>query len=295
MPSAIAAAWESAGRRVPLLGHDVFVVDLPCTSGEVPAAPVLVLHGFPTSSVDWHAVAPRLATRRRVVLFDFLGYGASDKPDQPYSLFAQADLAQAVAAHAGLDEVALVSHDMGDSVAGELLARDLDGRLPFRVERCVLTNGSIYLDLAHLTDGQRLLRSLPDERLTDAAPDHAALAAALRATLAPGSAGERVDAELDAMAELIVRGGGNTLLARLIRYLDERVEHEGRWTGAIEEHPAPLAVVWGDEDPIARVAMVERLAGRRPDAAVVRLAGVGHYPMVEAPEAFGAALTAALA
>ena len=148
--------------------------------------PVLVLHGFPTSSHDWHRVLDRFARRRRVVLPDLLGFGLSDKPDQRYSLFEQADLVEAVAGDLGLDEVSLLTHDMGDSVGGELLARSLDGTLSFEVTSRVLTNGSVYIDMAHLTDGQQLLLSLPDERLAEGL-GRDALVDALRATFAPGA------------------------------------------------------------------------------------------------------------
>jgi pimeloyl-ACP methyl ester carboxylesterase len=122
----------------------------------------------------------------------------------------------------------------------------------------------------------------------DAAPTTELLVAALRATCAPDSTVP--DDELAALAELIVRDGGNRLLPRTIRYVEERLEHEGRWTGAIERHPAPLTIGWGDLDPIAVWPMAERLHAARPDATLVRLPGIGHYPMLEAPDAFSAAL-----
>jgi pimeloyl-ACP methyl ester carboxylesterase len=84
------------------------------------------------------------------------------------------------------------------------------------------------------------------------------------------------------------------MLPRIIRYLDERRQFEHRFTGAIETHPAPLTIVWGDLDPIAIWEMTDQLVERRPDAARTRLEGVGHYPMVEAPEAFVAAVLAGL-
>ncbi len=96
------------------------------------------------------------------------------------------------------------------------------------------------------------------------------------------------------MAAAIVRDGGNALLPRVIRYIEQRREHEHRWTGAIERHPAPLHVVWGDLDPVAVWPMVERLLAARPDAIVHRLDGVGHYPMVETPSRFNDALLTAL-
>lgn len=288
----ILESWAGAGSRLRIGDDDVFVVDAAAT-GPTDVPPILVLHGFPTSSIDWRVVLPMLRAERRVVLFDFPGYGLSSKADRAYSLFEQADVVEALAAALSLEVVDLVTHDMGDSVGGEVLARSIDGTLGFEVRRRVLTNGSIYLDLAQLTDGQKLLAALPDEALADdAAPDVDALERALLDTLA----GPPPDAdEVRAAADLVVLDGGNRLLPRLIRYIAERGEHEGRWTGAIERHPAPLHVVWGDRDPIAVWPMTDRLLERRPDATRTRLTGVGHYPMVEAPDAFAAAVLGTLA
>ena len=80
-----------------------------------------------------------------------------------------------------------------------------------------------------------------------------------------------------------MRDDGHLLLPRLIRYIEERRQNESRFTGAIESDPSPLHIVWGMDDPIAVPSMVDTLLAARPDATVVRLEGVGHYPMVEAP------------
>jgi pimeloyl-ACP methyl ester carboxylesterase len=281
------AAWEERGRRLSLAVGDVWALDQPAVD-DAGLDPVFVLHGFPTCSFDWRRLLPTLGARRRVVLFDFPGFGLSAKPDVRYRLRDQANVAEAVAAELGLERVALVTHDMGDSVGGELLARDLDGQLAFAISGRVLTNGSIYLDLAQLTAGQLFLLDLPDARLEAAlgGDDGAAMRAALAATCSPSH--QPSDEELAAQWALISRNGGHTLLPRTIRYIEDRRAEESRYTGAIERHPSPLGVVWGDQDPIAVVAMAHRLAERRPDATTAVLDGVGHYPMIEAPERFGA-------
>lgn len=285
--------WYSLGAMHHLLANDVFVVDVPPLAPVPSDDAVLVLHGFPTSSFDWRASIDTMRATRRVVLLDMLGYGFSAKPDVAYRLGAQADLVEAVAQALGLTSVALVTHDMGDSVGGEILARSIDGTLSFGVTRRVLTNGSIYIDMAHLTDGQKLLCALPDESLPEGSGvDVEAMATALGATFAPDN--DVAADELRAMSELVVRSEGNRRLPRLIRYIDERRQHERRWTGAIETHPAPLTVIWGDLDPIAVYPMVEQLHAIRPDATIHRLEGIGHYPMVEAPARFNAALAVAL-
>ena len=86
------------------------------------------------------------------------------------------------------------------------------------------------------------------------------------------------------------RTARRAIAPRLIRYIEERRRSETRFTGAIERHPSPLVVVWGRDDPIAVPAMTDRLARARPDAPAVLLTGVGHYPMLEAPERFLEAL-----
>jgi len=288
----IAEDWTAEGTRRQLAGHEVFVVDRPA-SGDQTGDPLLVLHGFPSCSMDFRSCLDRLAEHRRVLLFDFLGFGLSAKPDQHYLLTEQADVAAAVVADAGIERVALLSHDMGDSVGGEVLARSIDGELDFEISRRVLSNGSIYIRMAHLTPGQELLRAAPDEML----PEDTFLGAdgftgGLANTFAPDH--QVPHDELDAQWQMMSRLDGHRLLPRTIRYLEQRFELEDRWTGAIERHPSPLTIVWGDLDPVAVYPMTDRLLEARPDATRITLEGVGHYPMVEAPDRFTDAVLSGL-
>jgi pimeloyl-ACP methyl ester carboxylesterase len=228
-------------------------------------------------------VVSGLAADRTVLFLDLPGFGLSEKRDMRYSVELHADVVAAYVSEAGAERLALLTHDMGDTVGGELLARSLEGEWPVEVTRRVLTNGSIYLEMAQLTDGQKLLLSLPDEQ-TAGGPDATSLEAALAATMAPGSTEARGDLVGD--AEMILRSGGNHLLARTIRYIEDRRRAESRYTGAIESHPSTLGVVWGSEDPIAVRAMTTQLTERRPDADLRILEGIGHYPMLEDPAAF---------
>jgi pimeloyl-ACP methyl ester carboxylesterase len=281
--------WEARGHRLAFDGRSVWVLDVPAIDDGA-EDPLLVLHGFPSCSFDWRNVLDALRARRRVIAVDFLGFGLSDKPDLRYGMRLQADVIEAVARDLGLTAVALLTHDMGDTVGGELLARSLEGSLPFAVTRRVLTNGSIYIDMAHLTTGQQLLLSLDDAPTELVQAD--GFKAGLAGTFSPKSA--VADDELEAQWLLAERNDGHRLLARTIRYIEDRRAEERRFTGAIETHPSPLAVVWGADDPIAVVAMTDELSRARPDAPVTILDGVGHYPMIEAPDRFAAAVTAAL-
>jgi pimeloyl-ACP methyl ester carboxylesterase len=287
-----ASGWEAIGRHRALCGHRVFTIDAPPIGEEV-HEPLLVLHGFPTSSFDYTAVLDPLRSGRRVLLIDGLGYGLSAKPDLPYTLALQADLVAAFVAELSVTRVSLLTHDVGDTVGGELLARRAEGRWPVEITRRVITNGSIYIEQAHLTNGQQFLLGLPDEKLPADAPVSAAtLTRSLRETFSPDTAvppdGSPEDL-LPATVEQIMRDEGHLLLPRLIRYIEERRRNEARFTGAIESDPSPLHIVWGLDDPIAIPSMVDTLRAARPDATVDLLEGVGHYPMVEAPDRFLAA------
>jgi len=285
-------AWEQLGQYRELAGHRIFTIDAPAL-GEQQHEPLLVLHGFPTASFDFHLVLDDLRAHRRVCLVDFLGYGFSAKPDIAYTLAGQADIVTAFTAELGLRELALLTHDMGDTVGGELLARNVDGDWPVAITQRALTNGSIYIEMAHLSAGQELLLSLPDERLAPGLIDEATVGAGVAGTFSRHSTVS--DEELAAHAQLVTRDDGHLILPRLIRYIEERRREQHRYTGAIETHPSPVHVVWGADDPIAVVEMVDRLRRARPDARVTVLDQVGHYPMVEAPEQFLAAVTSALA
>jgi pimeloyl-ACP methyl ester carboxylesterase len=56
----------------------------------------------------------------------------------------------------------------------------------------------------------------------------------------------------------------------------------------------PVHIIWGKLDPVARYPMATRLHSLRGEAPLVTLEDIGHYPMVEDPEAFSTAMLAAL-
>jgi pimeloyl-ACP methyl ester carboxylesterase len=280
--------WRDDGRFIDVGGKQIFVMD----TNSHPGPFVFILHGFPSSSFDWHLVVPELAKRQRVITFDFLGFGLSDKPDQAYSLYEQADIAEAVAADVGIDRCVLVSHDMGDTVAAELMMRQTEGKLPFTIERSILTNGSIFIDLVQLSAGQQFLLALPDEKL--AAPMGGATDSSggprpgLAATFS--EANPPPDEELDAMVALMQHGGGDRLLPRTVRYIEERRRDQPRWTEGLVSFDGPMTALWGELDPIAVLPMTERLKELRPATEIVTWPDVSHWPSIEVPDRVAAAI-----
>ena len=119
---------------------------------------VLLLHGFPTWSYDYAVVAHDLARDHDVITLDFLGYGASDKPNPyEYSVSESADTVEDLAAHLHLDSLRLVAHDYGGIVAQELLDRALAGRLGFIIDSLVMLNSGVVYSAYRPTRMQKLL------------------------------------------------------------------------------------------------------------------------------------------
>jgi pimeloyl-ACP methyl ester carboxylesterase len=271
--------WLVAGRHVEASGMRIFVSE----RGAGPS--ILLLHGFPTSGYDWTGVIRRLEDGYRCVAPDFIGFGLSDKPAAfSYSLFQQADAVEALARALGIGETHVVSHDMGTSVHTELLAREQEGRLGFRVRSSTFLNGSMLQDVATITPFQKLLASnetLPQamdicEHLTPAYVE--GLKAIMKKPECIG-----VD-DATVMTELLRYQDGNRRMPAIAGYMRERYLHRERWIGALRNAKAPLQFVWADGDPIANVNVGRGLAKEAPQARYTELRGLGHFLLIEDPE-----------
>ena len=74
--------------------------------------PIILMHGFPDNLHLYDRLLPHLSPPRRVVAFDFLGWGSSDKPfGYPYTSANQVGDLDAVITQLGLGQVTLVAHD----------------------------------------------------------------------------------------------------------------------------------------------------------------------------------------
>ena len=280
------AQWRDSGRMMRTPAGEVFVRS---EDGDGPT--ILLLHGYPSSSFDYRHVIAHLHGRAWVTL-DFLGFGLSDKPrPHRYSLFEQADIVQAVLAGT-TGPVVLVAHDMGTSVATELLARDIESHLPFDLQAAVLTNGSVILHRANLRPIQKILRG-------PLGPVAARLTSERGFSRGFGklfSSGHPLTPdEAEAQWALLAHHDGHRIPHLLISYLGERVEYASRWHGAVADWPKPLSFLWALDDPVATTNVLDGLRDLRPAADVVELPGVGHYPQVEVPDVFARAALSLLA
>jgi len=279
-------AWGRRGHPEEFRGCRIHCFHQP---GEGPL--LLLLHGFPNSSYDWREVIA-LEPERAILAFDFLGFGLSDKPaDHEYTLSWQADLTEELVRRHGGGPVEMVAHDMGTSVATELFARDLDGRLEMEFSGALLFDGNVIIERANFVLGQKVLRSRLGPVFARTSSGRV-----FRWQLGSvfGSAHPMSAEEGDSQWALMHFKHGNRIGDKLIGYTFERATYAERWHGAVRDWPGHLAFAWGLEDPVSTTHVLEGLRDLRPAAPVHELPGLAHYPHVEDPPAFHRAMTAAL-
>ena len=270
------AAWRDAGRYLAIGSHRVFW-------REAGTGPVLLLiHGFPTASWDWYAVLEPLADRYRVLCLDMLGFGFSSKPwPYRYRIAEQADVCEALLGACGVDACHVLAHDYGDTVAQELLARHNAGAMGATITSLCLLNGGLFPETHRARLVQRLLAG-PLGGLVVRLMDRRRFDRSMRAIF--GADTQPSEAELADFWSLVEHGAGRVVMRGLIRYMDERKAFRGRWVGALQATDVPLRLIDGTADPVSGGHMVARYRELVPEPDVIELAGVGHYPQVEAPD-----------
>ncbi len=286
--AAVQEAWRQRGRLVALPdGHRLFVVQ------EGSGPDLLLAHGFPSTSHDFAAAWPALTARYRVTVFDHLGFGFSDKPaSASYSLLDQGRRAGELARALGIQHAYLLGHDMGLTIAVEMLCRAETTTLGFSIDRLVLCNGSHLVELAHLTPFQQMILSDEGAQSFCRSFDAEAFATGLEFLWGHGAPPPKL--ELRAIAYWLAAGEGLAVFPKIAKYNLERTTYAERWRSILTRTAVPIRVVWGDRDPIAVFEIGQRLAAMG-HAPLTVLDGVGHYPQLEAPERWAQAVLAALA
>jgi len=250
--------------------------------GPADGPPITLIHGFPTSSHDWAAVLPHLTDAGfRVTMLDRLGFGSSAKPrGHRFLLTEQASLVEDLWRQLGIGTTDLVAHDYGTSVAQELLSRS-----PERFTSVTFLNGGVYPDLHRPIAIQRLLRG-PLGPIVGRLSSERMFAVAMRKIMRRPVE----QADIHSLWLSMSGNGGKRVQHELLHYMDERKVHETTWVDAMESFAGPFEFIWGPEDPISGAHVLERIRQRIPGARVDELAGVGHYPQIEAPHAVALAL-----
>ncbi len=272
--------WRRTGKTFAFEGHPIFYRDE--GQGDV----LVLIHGYPTASWDWHLLWPELTRRYRVIAPDMLGFGFSAKPlRHAYSILEQATLHEQLLQTLGVKRTHLLGHDYGVSVASELLARHEDRRRERRegleLRSVCLLNGGLFPETHRPRLIQKLLAS-PLGPILSRLAGESTFKRSFAAIFGPRT--QPSAQELRDFWELVSSEHGLWVSHRLLGYMAERRTHRERWVGALVNTSVPRRLINGPVDPVSGAHMAERYRELVPEPDVVTLPGIGHYPQVEDPQ-----------
>ena len=272
--------WKSKGKMITINNHNIFVID----QGQSKHT-LLILHGYPTSSFDYYKVLPELSKFYRVIIHDHIGFGFSDKPiTYSYSLIDQATIALQLWEHLNITHATLLAHDYGTSIATEIIARANKCSINLTLEKLILCNGSIHIELSQL----RLIQKLLKHSIIGPYVRYFTNAYIFNRNIKNVffDANMVTDQELKAMWEQLIHNNGKSVIHKLSNYINERYTYWDRWIGALKETPIPTQIIWAENDPVAVPDIARLLATEITNNQLHWLPKTGHFPMIESPEAW---------
>lgn len=230
------------------------------------AQTIVLLHGFCGSSAYWNKLIPLLSGSHRVIAPDLRGHGDSSAPDEPYTMERFADDLASVVDKLQLASVHLFGHSLGGYVTLAFAEKHADKLGSFG-----LIHSTGYPDdEAAKANRDKGARSIGESGME---PFVKALVPKL---FAPGHVTAMPD-EVRLAKEI----GEGTKPLGAIRTLQGMRDRPDR-THVLRDTSLPVLLVAGEEDQI--IPPEKTFAASGANIRQVRMAGVGHMGMLEAPE-----------
>lgn len=241
--------------------------------------PVLLLHGWPTSSFLWRNVMPGIAEHRRVLALDLPGFGKSDKPlEATYSFRYFEKTLDAFVDSLGISKVGLAVHDLGGPV-GLYWA----SRRPEILDRLAILNTIVYPEMSWAVVAFVAACKLPLIRSVMTSPW--GLGKSLRFGVHDTSR-LRDDAVAGTQAPFADKGSRKALLKAGGNLSPKGFRVIAEWVPTVQ---VPVQIVYGEKDRILPDIgkTVSRLRKDIPHARVHPLSDCGHFIQEERPEEIG--------
>ncbi|MEM8959947.1 MAG: alpha/beta fold hydrolase [Acidobacteriota bacterium] len=241
--------------------------------------PILLLHGWPTSSFLWRRVMPPIAVGHRVIALDLPGFGRSDKPlDVSYSFRFFDRILSGFIDALELDTVSLAIHDLGGPIGLYWSSQHTE-----RLDKLIVLNTLIYPQVSWAVALFLASIKLPGVRSVMSSPW--GLRLALRIGVAKAShladdAIEGIQAPFQTSADrAALLAAGSNLSPKGLAEIE-------RWLPSLQ---VPVRGIYGVRDRILPdiAKTMRRLKTDVPHAEITSLADCGHFLQEERPEEIG--------
>lgn len=252
----------------------------PVNSSDKP--PVLLLHGLPSQSYGWRGILPELASQGlRAIAPDWIGFGFSAKPEKRDFAYTPDAFVQALADFVTALEIERFSLVVQGFVGSAGLQYAL--RHPEAIARLAILNTPISTDAKLPWKIKQLGLPLAGEVATQDP-------LLVDRTLEGGGPYQVADQDLDVYRRPFLKSSaaGRSLLATIRNLQLKQVTAEiasgfSQWT-------QPTLIIWGISDPWLPLTQAQAFASSLPNAELVELEEVGHYPQEDWHEKVSAAL-----
>ena len=243
--------------------------------------PIVLLHGFPTSSHLWSGVVPLLPGGHRVVVLDLLGFGRSDPATSArVDLRAHADRLVEVLDALGINFACIAGHDVGGGVAQSVAIRH-----PHRVSKLCLVS-SVAFDGWPAREVKLARAMLPLTRHLPPGFIHSII----RADLLRGYQDhDRGAHDIELFLRPFADTAGRDALMRHFAELDSSDTQS--LASRLEEIVSPTSIVWGERDPFLPAALGRRLHAAIPNSSLEVIPGARHFLPAECAHAVAATIS----
>lgn len=288
--------WAKSGQYLNWNGYAIFYIhhiNKQCKANNT----LLMVHGYPTHSFDFKQVMNKLIASNKfsqIILYDQIGHGFSDKPSNKtfnYSVHRQVDLLQSLIRYLNLRQFHIMAHDLGDTVIQEFMSRIIDKRKENKGSGiviksiCFLNGGLIPTVYRPL-----FMQKLCINPLTKPIIIHLFNQWSFKRSIAK-IWGKRIALRNDIIEQMwlaMTYKNGVGPLVNILRYMKERKKFCDRWINSLiqssEELKIPMILINGLLDPISGKHVAEKFEELVPNATVIKLKDVGHWPNIEAPD-----------
>lgn len=257
-------------------------------------APLVLLHGTPSSSLIWRNVLPRLvSTGYKVHVYDLLGFGLSERPwDSAVdtSMTGQVPVLEGLLAHWGLSDgkFHLAAHDIGGGVAQRFAVTS-----PERLRSLTLVDVVSYDSYPSARTKQQMQRGLETLIKAPDADHKSQFEGWLLSTVENKSSLRQTS--LDTYLSYISGPIGQaSFFQHQVRHYDPKHTLEVSPLLGEKLKGVPVKIIWGKQDAWQVVDWAKRLAGDIAGSELDFVDGAGHFSMEDHPEKIASLLTAFL-